>query len=81
MQKGCQKSHAVTIKLEQLVHIHVVSQKQDEETEMFKLTMHKLRKNFLLLYLDLIDWNNMSKEDQSRSKQIISLWKASLRGV
>ena len=35
MQKGCQKSHAVTIKLEQLVHIYVVSQKQDEETEMF----------------------------------------------
>ena len=35
MQKGCQKSHAVTIKLEQLVRIYVVSQKQDEETEMF----------------------------------------------
>ena len=35
MQKGCQKSHAVTIKLEQLVHIYVVSQKQDEVTEMF----------------------------------------------
>ena len=36
MQKGCPERHAVTIKLEQLVDIYVVSQKQDEETEMFQ---------------------------------------------
>ena len=41
----------------------------------------QIEKEVLAIVLDLNDSNSMPKEDQSRSKQIISLWKASLRRV